>query len=180
MTDNQRKALEYLERYKKKSAHVRFLIERCKVQRSRAENATASIGGLEGWTGEWEGRCKTTNRKIKTKDKDLLKKPRKVYAPIARAPSSGKSREHVIDTLVEYERDYERAAEELKELADEMSKKIDQLCESPGSEVLKYTYITLYDYRKIAGIMNYSWQHVKRLHWESVEIFGARLKDEPK
>ena len=69
MTDNQRKALEYLERYKKKSAHVRFLIERCKVQRSRAENATASIGGLEGWTGEWKdvARQRIERSRLKTR-----------------------------------------------------------------------------------------------------------------
>lgn len=175
MTDNQRKAYDYLSVFEKRSSNVRFLFERCEVQRAKVENATASLVGTEGWTGKWEGRCKITGKKIITTDRSAVRQARRVFAPIAKSRSDARSKEHMLDVLMDCEMRYEGAADALQDLADQLSEQIDRLIEPPASDVLKYTYITMYTYRQTAEVMKYSWQHVKRLHWEALEQFGKKM-----
>lgn len=178
MTDNQRRAFDYLNRYAEDAAQINFLEERCLVQRAKVERATSGFGSEMGWTGKWEGKSKITNQIIVVKDPTLVKKPKKVYAPVSQSGTHSGNQDLQMLLLIEREEELEDAMHRLEDLAAEMSDYIDQHCEQPGTQVLKLMYLCRKNYAGVAHVMNYSYSHVRKLHWDSLEEMGKSMGEE--
>lgn len=176
----QDKALDYLKQYKKAESQARYLYERCLVLRSQVESATGKPPE-DGWTGRWEGKSKLTKEFVQTTDPNLLIKPKKVYATVGRGNNKATSSagEALLCKLIIAEERHEQALDELEDLANEISNKIDRHCEHPGAEVLKQMYLNGKSYAETAEIVGYSYAHIRRMHWDSLDDLGRGLiKDE--
>lgn len=179
MMDPKDRALDYLKSYKSLDSKAQYLRERCLVLRAKAESAVAHPPA-DGWTGLWEGRCKMTNKKIRVSDPDLVKKPKKVMIRIEGKKQGGAptSDEPLLCALADIETQYAIAVSEREVKAQEIASKIDAACEADQAMILKQMYLNDKNFVDVSKLLEMSYSHTRRLHFEALEKLGRFLNQQ--
>ncbi len=164
MTEYQELAKNYLDQYRQGVTDLKRLENRVQLLRDRANGIRSALDIQEGWTGALDGRGN------------------KIMVPISVSKSPDvQSKVLLLDAVVFQSVEYDNKAIELINLCTEMENLIDKhlgLCVE--GTILKYRYIDLFSYEQIAVNVCYSYSHVKRLHWNALEVLGQKMsRDEP-
>lgn len=153
MTEYQKKAKKYLSKYRSLLKKLDYLAERIEEQRAKSTSVKSSLNIETG---------------IDKKGKSQLVARSKTFDPGAR--------ERLLHILVFQCKEYDQKKAEAEILAGEIEDTIDSLLDDDRYKlVLKYVYIQQNNYRQVAYKLSYSYQHIKRLHWEGLEELGKKM-----
>ena len=158
MTENQRQAQEYLGQYRGLMRKLSYLADRIKEQELKATSVRSSMGFETG---------------IDKSGRAHLLEHSKTFDPGAR--------ERLLHVLLNQAVEYDQERERAEVMAREIEQDIDRLLTDERYRlVLKYIYVKQCTYTQTAYKMNYSYWHIKRLHWTALEAFGRKMtQDDP-
>lgn len=160
MTDQQRRALDYLERYHQAQVRAEGLGREVDALRDRAETVRSGLAVDRGWTGKTE------------------KGKHKVYAPLPRPQSEPGNRKQTsaLCLLADKSKEHDELIEEVGRLRTETEAEIDRLIEDEVKRtILKLRHIVRVLYAEIGATISYSAAHTRRIHHEALYEFGTKL-----
>ena len=151
MTMNQKIAKEYLDQYGQLLYDLEYLKDRLDEQRAKATGIKSYLDIPRGKKGDQDIPLEGSH------DRDP------------------QARERLLDVLLWQSIEYENRMKEAQLLASEIEDFITENMDGVKRIILQYRYVKQYRYEKIAVILHYSYQHIKRLHWEALEELGEKM-----
>ena len=97
------------------------------------------------------------------------------YGPMAGGGSDGKRLEHDVISLVDSERPMVEIIAKREEVLRKVVEYIELLPPCPMRVVLYKRYVNYHKFERIATELNYSWQHVHKLHSKALDMILQRI-----
>ena len=179
MTENQKRAQDYLSRYGELKRKVEYSARTIEVLQARAEGLRSSLGFESGWTGEYVG--KNTGKRWdgisgRYVDKRPNDPPMRVEVPLeGRGTRDPKQLEEVLAELADQLTKHEDLAYKLRVLRDEIEEMLDVLLPAEEADVMKRRYILGEKYTNISRYCFISETTVKARLNSGLETFGKRM-----
>ena len=166
MTEEQRKAKTFLDRYKRTCTEIKYIEAEIDSLRGRAEKVQSANAVEYGWTGL-------------TKE-DKQGRRTKVMMPVPRSkPQPGNSEhESVMCQLADKSEEYRRAQGEAARLREEIEYAIDAATDNiEYRTVLKMRHLLGgMTYEDMGDAICYTARHASRIYYEALRLFGRKLE----
>lgn len=154
MTDNQRKAIDELTKYREAQKDIvqhRQQIEVIEAKINRSTRACDSIMQQTFVDGDF------------------------ISVPVVVQTSCQNSAEDLIDTLIEMRVKYYQMQQAAERLCMDIAVRIGDRCDMKGARVLRSLYLYGQSLEQVAVTESYSYRHVKRVRNQALEKYGEKM-----
>jgi hypothetical protein len=157
LTDNQRIAIDRLNEYSDAKKDIRLVHQRIQEIESRCNKLTRSCDSIMHDSGR--------------RDKD----GNKIFVPLVVQHGKSNSREGLIDTLIDTKSHYWQKCVDAEKLCREIELTIFDYCPGVFGRILSSYYLYNLTFEKISVMESYSYEHIRRLHWQALEQYGSKM-----
>lgn len=154
MTDNQRKAIDELTKYREAQKDIRHHQQRLEAIETKVNRTTRSCDSIMQQTFV---------------DGEFLSVPVVVQSGCQQAA------EELIDTLVDMRIQYFRLQQDAERLCMDIAVRIGDRCDMKGARVLRSLYLYGQSLEQVAVTESYSYRHVKRVRNQALENYGEKM-----
>ena len=154
MTDNQRKAIDELTKYREAQKDIRHHQQRLEAIETKVNRTTRSCDSIMQQTFV---------------DGEFLSVPVVVQSGCQQAA------EELIDTLVDMRIQYFRLQQDAERLCMDIAVRIGDRCDMKGARVLRSLYLYGQSLEQVAVTESYSYRHVKRVRNQALEKYGEMM-----
>ena len=154
MTDNQRKAIDELTKYREAQKDIRHHQQRLEAIETKVNRTTRSCDSIMQQTFV---------------DGEFLSVPVVVQSGCQQAA------EELIDTLVDMRIQYFRMQQDAERLCMDIAVRIGDRCDMKGARVLRSLYLYGQSLEQVAVAESYSYRHVKRVRNQALEKYGEMM-----
>lgn len=154
MTDNQRKAIDELTKYREAQKDIRHHQQRLEAIETKVNRTTRSCDSIMQQTFV---------------DGEFLSVPVVVQSGCQQAA------EELIDTLVDMRIQHFRMQQDAERLCMDIAVRIGDRCDMKGARVLRSLYLYGQSLEQVAVTESYSYRHVKRVRNQALEKYGEMM-----
>ncbi len=154
MTDNQRKAIDELTKYREAQKDIRHHQQRLEAIETKVNRTTRSCDSIMQQTFV---------------DGDFISVPVVVQSGCQQAA------EELIDTLVDMRVKYYQMQQAAERLCMDIAVRIGDRCDMKGARVLRSLYLYGQSLEQVAVTESYSYRHVKRVRNQALEKYGEKM-----
>lgn len=154
MTDNQRKAIDELTKYREAQKDIRHHQQRLEAIETKVNRTTRSCDSIMQQTFV---------------DGEFLSVPVVVQSGCQQAA------EELIDTLVDMRIQHFRMQQDAERLCMDIAVRIGDRCDMKGARVLRSLYLYGQSLEQVAVTESYSYRHVKRVRNQALEAYGEGI-----
>ena len=154
MTDNQRKAIDELTKYREAQKDIRHHQQRLEAIETKVNRTTRSCDSIMQQTFV---------------DGEFLSVPVVVQSGCQQAA------EELIDTLVDMRIQHFRMQQDAERLCMDIAVRIGDRCDMKGARILRSLYLYGQSLEQVAVTESYSYRHVKRVRNQALEKYGEMM-----
>ena len=154
MTDNQRKAIDELTKYREAQKDIKHHQQRLEAIETKVNRTTRSCDSIMQQTFV---------------DGDFISVPVVVQSGCQQAA------EELIDTLVDMRIKHFQLQQAAEKLCMDIAVRIGDRCDMKGARVLRSLYLYGQSLEQVAVTESYSYRHVKRVRNQALEKYGEKM-----